>query len=317
VDKGDVNHVVNNFVFCPPLLTSLLFKEAKDKSGLFGINHIRSIVSVNAKKIFFPLAAKQASPPKNALCAKAFIDFAKPILTFLQAAQNGTVTAYNFNVYKDPDGGEQLRLSALTTFGVQGNLKGGRGYKGKDKSVDDNLDGTEQNKDHASSYRDVSTSTPSSNTDTSALFTALELLTQNQAGMQQLALESTKSLHATSKSKNLFKNLPPQSQLIFKRASAEPHVQEVEPTAPFSKCVDIFNAAHRAKASFTLDAILKDSHKRGIFQVGNLTMVLVQGPKWNSQVEPTGLTGLAIFEDKKTRREPERRHQGSPLCKSR
>jgi hypothetical protein len=257
VDKGDVNHVVNNFVFCPPLLTSLLFEEAKDKSGSFGIDHIRSIISVNAKKIFFPFASKQASPPENALCATAFIEFAKPILTFLQAAQNGSITAYNFNVYEDPDGGEQLRLSALTTFGVQGNLKGGR-YKGKDKSVDDDPDDTEQNKDHASSHRDVSMSTPSSNTDTSALFKALELLTQNQAGMQQLALESTKSLHATSKSKNLFENLPPQSQLIFKRASAESHVQEVEPTAPFSKCVDIFNAAHCAKASFTLDAILKD-----------------------------------------------------------
>jgi hypothetical protein len=106
--------------------------------------------------------------------------------------------------------------------------------------------------------------------------------------MQQLALESTKSLHAASKSKNLFKNLPPQSQLIFKRASAESHVQEVEPTAPFSKCVDIFNAAHRAEAWFTLDAILRDSHKHGIFQVGNLTMILVSGPTWNSQVELTG-----------------------------
>jgi hypothetical protein len=217
----------------------------------------------------------------------------------LQAAQNGTVTAYNFNVYEDPDGGEHLRLSALTTFGVQGNLKGGI-YKGKAKSDDDASDGTGQNKDHFANQREASTSTPTSNTDTSALFKALELLTQNQAGMQQLALESTKSLHATSMSNNLFENLPPQSQLIFKRASTESHVQEVEPTAPFSKCVDIFNAAHRAKASFTLDAILRDSHKRGIFQVGNLTMILVRGPTWNSQVEPTGLPGLAIFpEDKK------------------
>jgi hypothetical protein len=68
--------------------------------GTYGIDHIRSIVSVNAKKIFSPFASKQASPPKNAICAKGFIKFAEPILTFLQAAQNGTVTAYNFNVYK-------------------------------------------------------------------------------------------------------------------------------------------------------------------------------------------------------------------------
>jgi hypothetical protein len=115
--------------------------------------------------------------------------------------------------------------------------------------------------------------------------------------MQQMALES---IQATNRSKNQFENLPPQSQLIFKRALAKSHLQEVEPTAPFSKCVDLFNAAHRAKSSYTLDSILKDSHKRGIFQVGNLTMILVRGPTWSSRVEPTGLTGLAIFpEDKK------------------
>ena len=141
---------------------------------------------------------------------------------------------------------------------------------------------------------------PTSTLDSSTLMKAIELLTQNQAGMQQMALELTKSLQATSKSKNLFENLPPQSQFIFKRGSAKSHFQEVEPTAPFSKCIIIFNAAHFAKASFTLDSILKDSHKRGIFQLGNLTMILVRGPTWNSQVEPAGLTGLAIFPKDKT-----------------
>jgi hypothetical protein len=227
VNKEDVDHIVHNFVFCPPLLTSLLLKEAKDKSGSYGIGHIRSVVTLNAKEIFFPFASKQASPLENALCAKAFIKFSKLILTFLQAAQNGTITLYNFFPHEDPDGGEQLCLSALITFGVYGNLKLGR-YKEKGKSVDGDSDGTERNQSHAPNQREFNTSTPTSNTDTATLLKALELLTQNQAGMQeQLALESTKSIHATSKSKTLFGNLPPQSQLIFKRASAESHVQEV------------------------------------------------------------------------------------------
>jgi hypothetical protein len=167
---------------------------------------------------------------------------------------------------------------AIISFGIEeSNLRTGKAKKEEQPEEDESQE-TGRNDNRESYTTNRNHHTPNTTLESSVLLKAIELLTQNQAGMQQMALESTKSLQATNRSKNLFENLPPQSQLIFKRASAKSHLQEVEPTAPFSKCVDLFNAAHRAKASFTLDSILKDSHKRGIFQVGNLTMILVRGP---------------------------------------
>ena len=278
----------------------MLFDNAEDKSGTFEIEFIHSIVTKAVKKNFFPHARRESSPIENAQCSQSYLDFADPIFTFLEGAQQGIVIANNFSNHEDPKWREQLRQLAIISIGIEEeNLRTGRAEREK-RTEEDESQETERN-DNRKSHPTICTHhTPTPTLDSSVLIKAIELLTQNQAGMQQMALESTKSLQATSKSKNLFENLVPQSQLIFKRASAKSHLQEVEPTAPFSKCVDLFNAAHRAKASFTLDSILKDSHKRGVFQVGNLTMILVRGPTWSSRVEPTGLTGLAFFpEDKK------------------
>ena len=116
-DKEDVDHIVHNFVFCPPFLSSLLLSMAKDKPGAHAIDHILSIVTTSAKKHYFPFTATQSTPLENAYCFKAYLEFAKPILTFLEAAQTRVITAYNFDLYEDPDGGELLRRSGSHHIG--------------------------------------------------------------------------------------------------------------------------------------------------------------------------------------------------------
>ena len=54
------------------------------------------------------------------------------------------------------------------------------------------------------------------NKESSEILRALDLLTQNQASTQQIALELTKAQNANSKAKAISENLPPHAQLIFK-----------------------------------------------------------------------------------------------------
>ena len=87
----------------------MLFDNAEDKLGTFEIDFICFFVTKSVKKNFFLHSRQESSPIENAQCSKSYLDFANPILTFVEAAQQGIVIANNFSNHEDPEWGEQLR----------------------------------------------------------------------------------------------------------------------------------------------------------------------------------------------------------------
>ena len=129
---------------------------------------------------------------------------------------------------------------------------------------------------------------------------SLEALVSSQANIQQFLLATTQSQSQSNKSKSLFDNLPEDSQRVLCRGSAlEDNSDEI--SIPYPTCANLFGVAIRAKATFTLNAILSNSYCRGTFQTGHLTAITIRGPIWETPVEPSGLTALAIFPFNKKR----------------
>jgi hypothetical protein len=103
------------------------------------------------KKNFFPHSRKESSPIENAQCSQSNLNLANPILTFLEAAQQGIVIANNFSNHEDPKWGEQLRQLALISVGIEEEkLRTGRA-KRETQTDEDESQETERN-DNCKSY---------------------------------------------------------------------------------------------------------------------------------------------------------------------
>jgi hypothetical protein len=124
----------------------------------------------------------------------------------------------------------------------------------------------------------------------------IEQLLADKSDTAQTLVDLSKELTSdkASSKKNLFDNLPENQQLVFLRGSVESH-DDKEPIAPYTKCVELFKSANKAKTMTTFKSLIQATNARGSYQRGHMTTATHKGLIWDDRNIPDGLSIFAIF----------------------